>query len=66
MPTRMLQRPLASLIAALRRHVELLRISARHAFDEHDERSSVRLRLSSACWWLSTGNGNNPAARSDG
>jgi hypothetical protein len=31
-------RPLADLVAALRRHVELLRIYASHAFDEHEER----------------------------
>ena len=37
MPSRMLQRPLADLIAALRRHVELLRVYAHHAFQEHDE-----------------------------
>jgi hypothetical protein len=33
----MLQRPLADLIAALRRHVKLLRIYAHHAFQERDE-----------------------------
>jgi hypothetical protein len=37
MPYRKLQRPLADLIAALRRHVKLLRIYAHHAFQEHDE-----------------------------
>jgi hypothetical protein len=33
----MLQRPLADLIAALRRHVKLLRICAHHAFQEREE-----------------------------
>jgi hypothetical protein len=33
----MLQRPLIDLIAALRRHVELLRIYAHHAFQERNE-----------------------------
>jgi hypothetical protein len=34
MPSRMLQRPLTDLIAALRRHVELLKVYAHHAFQE--------------------------------
>jgi hypothetical protein len=33
----MIQRPLADLIAALRRHVELLRVYAHHAFQEGNE-----------------------------
>ena len=33
----MLQRPLIDLVEALRRHVELLRIYAHHAFQERDE-----------------------------
>src|SRR5262249_24368935 len=37
MPSRMVQRPLMDLIAALRRHVELLRIYAHHAFQERNE-----------------------------
>src|SRR5690242_15642906 len=37
MPSRMLQRPLADLIAALRRHVELLKVYAHHAFQERNE-----------------------------
>jgi hypothetical protein len=37
MPSRMIQRPLADLIAALRRHVELLRVYAHHAFQERNE-----------------------------
>jgi hypothetical protein len=38
MPSRIFKRPLADLIAALRRHVDLLRIYAHHAFQECDER----------------------------
>jgi ABC-type uncharacterized transport system substrate-binding protein len=45
MPSRMLQRPLIDLIAALRRHVELLRIYAHHAFQERNELFLVRCRL---------------------
>jgi hypothetical protein len=37
MPSRMIQRPLADLIAALRRHVKLLRVYAHHAFQERNE-----------------------------
>ena len=37
MPSRMLQRPLVDLIATLRRHVELLRVYAHHAFQERNE-----------------------------
>jgi hypothetical protein len=37
MPSRMLQRPLADLIASLWRHVELLKVYAHHAFQERNE-----------------------------
>ena len=37
MPSRMLPRNLKDLVAALRRHVELLRVYAHHAFQERNE-----------------------------
>ena len=37
MPSRMLPRDLKDLVAALRRHVELLRVYAHHAFQERNE-----------------------------
>jgi hypothetical protein len=37
LPSRMIQRPLTDLIVALRRHVEVLRVYAHHAFQEGNE-----------------------------